>query len=252
MTFAQFVDDVDAKELTLQVVNRTELDPVYGMLEDRFAGQDIVVEEIDDEAAPENEVKLVESGEELAVSSLTEVRDSVLTVNSDLYITGSRPLEDVDTPDVIAGLGDTTFTVDGHQKYLLIQLSREIEAMAHQAGEGVLHSGFQELSRLDDERGTLAAYERLGDADLEVNVYGLPNADPIEHPGIDLHGIENDEIRDSWFVLFTSDRADAREAALVAYERDTELWDGFWTFEPQLVAAVERYIDATYRDESTD
>jgi len=187
MTFAQFVDDIDGRELTLQVVNRTELDPVYGMLEDRFAGQEIVVEEIDDDTAPENEVLLCEAGEALAVSSLTEVRDSVLTVNSDLYITGSRPLEDVDTPDVIAGLGETTFSVEDHQKYLLIQLSREIEAMALQAGEGVLHSGFQELSRLDDERGTLAAYGTLGDADLDVHVYGIPDADPLDHPGSTLY-----------------------------------------------------------------
>ena len=252
MTFAQFVDDVEGRELTLRVVNRTEADPVFGMLEDRFAGQDVVVEEIDDADAPENEVLLCEADEALAVSSLTEVRDSVLTVNSDLYITGSRPLEAVDTPEVIVGLGETTFSVGGHQKYLLIQLSREIEAMALQAGKGVLHSGFQELSRLDDERGTLAAYETLGDADLDVHVYGIPDADPLDHPGVALHGIDAAEIRDSWFVVFTSEREDVREAALVAVERESELWDGFWTFESELVGEVEAYIDSTYRDESTD
>jgi len=246
MTFAQFVDGVDGRELTLRVVNRTEEDPVYGMLEDRFAGQDVVIEEIEDDAAPENEVQLCEAGDALAVSSLTEVRDSVLTVNSDLYITGSRPLEAVDTPDVIAGLGETTFSVEGHQKYLLIQLSREIEAMALQAGEGVLHSGFQELSRLDDERGTLAAYETLGDADLDVHVYGVPDADPLDHPGVALHGIDAEEIQTSWFVVFTSEREDVQEAALVAVEREPELWDGFWTFESELVGEVEEYVEAAY------
>lgn len=249
MTFAQFVEGVEGRELSLRVVNRTAADPVYGLLEDRFAGQDVAVEEIDDEAAPENEVLLCEAGETLAVSSLTEVRDSVLTVNSDLYITGSRPLEAVDTPDVIAGLGETTFSVEDHQKYLLIQLSREIEAMALRAGEGVLHSGFQELSRLDDERGTLAAYETLGDAGLDVHAYGIPDADPLDHPGVALHGIDAEEIRTSWFVVFTSEREDVQEAALVAIEREPELWDGFWTFESELVGEVEEYVESAYLDE---
>ncbi|SNZ13329.1 Diguanylate Cyclase and Two-component system sensory domain-containing protein [Natronoarchaeum philippinense] len=246
MTFEQFIGTVAGRDLTLRVVNRTELDPVYGMLEDAFGGQDVVVEEVEDESELENEVQLVESGDALAVSSLTEVRDSVLTVNSDLYITGSRPLEDVDTPDVIAELGDTTFTVDGHQKYLLIQLSREIEAMALAGGEGTVHTGFQYLSRIDDERGTLAAYETLGDSDLEVHVYGVPDADPFVRPGVELHGIDDEEIRDSWFVTYTSDRDDIREAALVAYEREQNVWDGFWTFEPELVAEVEEYIESEF------
>ena len=248
MSFSTFIDRVGSRDLTLTVVNRTELDPVYSMLEDAFEHQDVVVEEATDEDAPENEVVLYDAGEAVAVSTLTDVRDSILTVNSDLYITGSRPLEAVDTPEVVAGLGDTTFTVEGKQKFLLIQLSREIEAMALAADDGRLHSGFQQLSRLDDERGTLQAYERLGDADIAVHVYGVPDASPLDHPGVDCHGIDAEEIRDSWFVVFACEREDVREAALVALEREPNRWDGFWTFDPDLVAEVTEYVESTYLD----
>jgi hypothetical protein len=53
MGFRRFIDDVESRELTLQVVNRTELDPVYGILEDTFEGQDVTVVEATDEDAPE-------------------------------------------------------------------------------------------------------------------------------------------------------------------------------------------------------
>jgi DICT domain-containing protein len=162
-------------------------------------------------------VALCEAGETLALSSLTDVRDSILTVTD-------------------------------KQKFLLIQISREIEAMALTAGEGVLHSGFQYLSRLDDERETLAAHERLGDADLDVHVYGAPDADPIDYPGVDCDGDDGEEITHSWFVVFTTDRDGPREAALVAHEREPEHWDGFWTFDPELVAEVEAYVESAYLD----
>ncbi|WP_241997059.1 hypothetical protein [Halorubrum sp. SD626R] len=52
----------------------------------------------------ENLALLVEGDEVIAGSTLGELGDAVLFVNSDLYITGSRPIADLDLPAVISGL----------------------------------------------------------------------------------------------------------------------------------------------------
>lgn len=46
--------------------------------------------------------------------------------------------------------------------------------------------------------------------------------------------------------MFTSEREDVQEAALVATEREPELWDGFWTFESELVGEVDAYVRSEY------
>lgn len=66
-----------------------------------------------DPSAIENLVLLMEGDEVVAGSTLGELGDAVLFVNSDLYITGSRSLSDVDLPPVISGLDDATFTLRG-------------------------------------------------------------------------------------------------------------------------------------------
>ena len=36
--------------------------------------------------------------------------------------------------------------------------------------------------------------------------------------------------------------SDGDHAALVAIESERNVWDGFWTFRPDLVARIETYI----------
>jgi len=50
--------------------------------------------------------------------------------------------------------------------------------------------------------------------------------------------------RRSWFVVFTPLPAaeSARHAALVALEDEPNVWDGFWTFRPELVDRIDRHI----------
>jgi len=65
---------------------------------DALRRHDAVPFDGDDPEELENLALLVESDEVIAGSTLGELGDAVLFVNSDLYITGSRTLGDIDLP----------------------------------------------------------------------------------------------------------------------------------------------------------
>ncbi|MFC7134655.1 MULTISPECIES: DICT sensory domain-containing protein [Salinibaculum] len=247
MTLADIIDDVDSRQHTLTVLNREEYDPVVNLLEKMFDSEHVDVREGGTEPAAPGNVLMLQDEEGLAVatSTLDEVRDQLLLVNSDLYITGTRPLAEVETSDVVANMDDTTFTVSGKSKFLLIHISRHVERMALETGGGVLHSGFQELSRIHDERGTDAAYRQLVDTDVDVHVYGIPDWDaPPE--SMYVHAATDGEIPEAWFVVHDGDGRDERKAALVCVETGPNEYEGFWTFQPAIVDEVLDYLKETY------
>jgi len=247
MTLADIIDRVDSRQHTLTVINREEYDPVLRLLEKVFDSENVDVRESGFEpAGPANILQLQdEDGLAVATSSLDEVRDRLLMVNSDMYITGTTPLDEVETSRVVANLDDTTFTVSGKSKFLLIHISRHVERLALDTGAGVLHSGFQELSRIHDERGTARAYRQLTDTDVEVHVYGIPDYDsPPEE--MHVHAARDGEIPKSWFVVHDGDGDDERKAALVCVETGPNEYEGFWTFRPDVVDEVLAYLERTY------
>lgn len=249
MGLSDIVADVDSGEKTLTIRNRDEPEPLVRMLERMVDAPDVTIREDEPaDGSPGNLVVLedAESGERrLAISSIADVGNSVLMVNSDLYVTGTRSIDEVDTPDVLAGLAETTFTVSGKQKMLLIEISRHVEALAYRARGSTLHSGFQHLSRVEDERGTRAVYERLVDAGASVHLYGVPNRIPELADEITVHADDSEEIRSSWFVVNT-DCPDEFKAALIAREVGPNEWTGVWTFDPDVVDRVAAYLEETY------
>lgn len=260
MTIADFVRDLDSEARTLTVLNRTEPDPVYELLRDVFAGPEVAVEEAEAgpvEGAMDDVVLLRKGGEVVASSMLADVRDTVLLVNSDIYVTGSRSLAQVDTPDVVARLDDTRLFATGYpsvkkQKMLLIEMSRYIERQAWNVGGGDLHSGFQRLSRIDDESGTHEAYADLAATDLTVHAYGVPDWEP-DVPVVD-HGADTDDMRRSWFVAFDPPRDEERKVALIAYKPTLgeNQWRAFWTYDGDRVDALIDYLGERYPGARTD
>jgi hypothetical protein len=210
----------------------------------------------------ENLVLLTEDGEVVAGSTLGELGDAVLFVNSDLYITGSRSLADVDLPSVISGLDDATFTLRGYpesnrQKLLLITISRFIERVAWTAGDGTLRSSFQRLSRIDDEVGTREVYERVADSGVDAHLYGVPDELPSDLDAV-VHAGDDPDFTDSWFVVYRPPEGPHRAesdpesdlvrgieggVALLAVETEPRVWRGLWTFDADRVARVNRYIE---------
>jgi len=248
MSLADFVTE-RKKEATMTVLNRESGRPLYRLLTDLFEDA-ITIQESTTEAETLADAVLVEKRDAdggFALSPFETIRDELLLVNADIYVTGMRRLEEIDTPDVLTHLDEIPFTVRGRpadpkEKLLLIEMSRHIEAMAWQAGEGRLHAGFQYLSRLNDERGTQRVYDRLGNGtDVDTHVYGVPDARPALS-GLKTHGVDDPEIRQSWFVVYQSNQQPHEAAALVAVKDEPHTWSGFWTYDSAQVAAIEEYL----------
>lgn len=251
MSIKSFVASAPDCRKTLTVLNRAEPEPIQRMLDALFEEQAVAVEEVSVDAAPSDTVLLSEGEEPIAVSPFAALRDALLLVNSDIYVTGARDLESVDTPAVLAGLDGVPLHVQGYPdtskgKLLLIEISRHIEAMAFRAESGRIHAGFQSTDRLDDERGTRAVYDLLVEAGLDVSVYGVPGDGPDESFDGDLRTRDCEELRRSWFVVFGRPDTPGQGAALLARQDEDNRWQGFWTYESGRVAAVEDYLEAEY------
>ena len=81
------------------------------------------------------EIAAVRDGEVVATSPAAALLESLLLVNSDVYITGSRALEDAGLPAVLWALHEIPFQLRGYpdsdsEKLLLIAVSRAIERRA--------------------------------------------------------------------------------------------------------------------------
>jgi len=248
MALDSFVDAADGPTRALAVANRTEPAPFQRMIEKLFADQAVTVEEIDTSEYDDNTVLLFEEGEVIATSSLQELSDAILMVNSDLFITGTRDLESTAVPDVIDGLADVNFTLRGYpnsdtEKLLLIVISRHIERMAYESGEGRLRSSFQRLSRINDEKGTREAYEAVAETEVDVHVYGRPDWMPSVEFDVTAHGGYKWDFRYSWFVIYNPPpETDIDGAALLAIETEPSVWDGFWTYDQEIIDELTAYI----------
>ncbi|MFC7042266.1 histidine kinase [Halonotius sp. GCM10025705] len=180
MTLNQFIRNADFKNYSLVTVNQESPLPAQSMLEKVFDDQPITVTEQQEPSDETDTVYLVEDDEVIASSPLKAIQESILLVNSDLYITGNREVSAVDPPDVIRQLEDVRFELRGYpesnnEKLLLIIISRYIERLALESDNGRHRASFQRLSRLDDELGTKHVYKQLAESAVDTHVYGLPD-----------------------------------------------------------------------------
>ncbi|WP_144904911.1 DICT sensory domain-containing protein [Halobellus captivus] len=254
MELREFIDEFaegDA-ETSLSIVNSEQPPMIARMVNSLFEEQTVDVSEAARVLSDSDVVELRRDGTVVSQSAFSDVRDSVLAVNSDLYITGSRPLKAVETPAVIRDLEGIKFSVRGYPagtkgKLLLIEISRYIEAKALRHGEGELHTGFQRLSRIVDERGTERAYETLSETDLDVHVYGIGDADALSSHDVTVHNQDVAELRSGWFVVFAPPTdSDATGAALIAFTDDNVEWDGIWVIDTEAARRVAAYLSAEY------
>ena len=244
-----FFDELESPDRHLVVVNRSSPDPVRNLLDSLLDGQPVSVSEVESDAASDADVvALVEDGDVIARSTLDELLESVLLINSDLYKTGTVGLDEIELPDVLRGLDEVPFRVRGYpasdkEKLLLILVSRVIERIAAERGDGTLRASFQRLSRINDERGTNAVYERVAETGVDVHVYGVGDPEELSALPLTVHTGTSYPYRRSWFVVFTPPSgSEGDHVALLALEDEPNVWDGFWTFRPKLVTRLERYI----------
>lgn len=266
MTLRSFIDETGVPDRTIDVVSDDATGPLERMLTETFAEQPVAVEsdvtiptdpalgpEIEDALETEGDTAvLFEDGRPVAASPMLELYDAILAINSDLFVTGARGVGEIELPAVLANLDETRLRLRGYplsdkEKLLLIVVSRYIEQRAWATGSGTLRSGFQRLARIDDEVGTRDVYAELATTDVETHLYGIDDGattglDVTEHTGA------TEAHRNGWFVVYEPDTVAIEETptaepmALICLETEPQTWDGFWTYDPDRVAAIGEYV----------
>jgi hypothetical protein len=245
-----FFDGVSDTDVSLITVNRTRPRPVQELLADAFGTQSVDLFERSLPREGDDIVALRKDGGISAISSLNELMQSFLLVNADRFKTGTKGFDE-GIPDVLEGMDETLFDLWGYpasnkEKLLLILISRHIERLAYETGEGRLRSTFQRLSRLEDELGTKKVYERLAGRTVDVHVYGVPDGAP-EQLDVTVHRGTSDEYWNSWCVVFRPpDGNDENGAALLAHQQEPNRWEGFWTYDPDTVARIDGYLARSF------
>lgn len=227
--------------VTLRVTSEASIAPIRDALTDIFNTEQVsVIEAPADQTA---DVAAVRDGEVVATSPAEALLESLLLINSDNYITGTRELDEAVLPDVLQALHDIPFRLRGYpdsdsEKLLLIAVSRAIELRAAEAGAGTLWVGFQRLSRLVDESGTYRVYERLTNTDLTTHAYGVGDATVPAELDITTHTGTSQFHRKTWFIVFEPPTSTGDPAGLYAIERGENEWEGFWSFRSDQVDAM--------------
>lgn len=187
------------------------------------------------------------AGTPLARTGWDTLVESYFTLNSDSFMTGSTTLAEFDFPAVFERF-EPRFSLRGYpdhpnQKLVLLLVSRAIEQRALRRGHGRLHAFLQPLDRFDDETGTRSVYRDIADAGVDVYCHGVGPLPQTPHD-VTFDAGRTDEHRRSWVVVYRPDDPGEPGGALVAIERErgTNEWRGCWTFQRDLVDAVDDYL----------
>lgn len=221
-------------------------DEEYEALAAYFDRQRVTLERDETRTLDPDEAGLVlmRDGERVAVSTVDDMRGHALLLDEGLTV-GEDTTAGDERPAVVAAVDNSTFKVDGKSRSLLLLISQHIESLADRAGDGVLLSGFQRLSRLDSDAHVTGVYRRLGERGIDIHVYGRPDADPTLPPSVTLHGVDDEEVASTWLTLHRG-HSPGYDAALVCLETDPGRYEGFWTFDPEVVATVADYVRTTW------
>ncbi|WP_267644176.1 DICT sensory domain-containing protein [Haloarchaeobius amylolyticus] len=233
MTLLDIVDRVRQREKTLTLFNLPPGSSLDTRLASFFADQNVRVEVDDTSAEAPCFATLTDPDTLYAAvdaSDLLDLLDGPAAGPDDLGIDDSAHAA------LLAPLKETTFTSYDHEN--LMQVTREIEDRAFRVGEGTLSAGFQQLSNFDHQTDV---YRRLATTDLDLHVFGEPDGhEDVE--GVTAHGLDTEEIRKTWFVVFDGGGRDELKSALLAVDRGNGTFFGTWSYDPALVDEVSEYL----------
>lgn len=230
-------------------VNKTDdrVDVIYDSVKKLYEQNSMKVKDVKDSGT--DKILVYDNEKLVAESSIESILNSIVLTNSDQYMTQRNQMDNIDFPDVITNLTNKQFTMKGYpkgnnQKLILILISRYIEKLSYDKG-GTHRATFQNISRLDDEKGTLDIYKQLDNRCKRLHLYGYPDVEPIEIVPDDMkatiHLGHSDFYEGFWCVTHNSDD---QAAALLAVEHDNKnIWEGVWTFDNNKVKKVENMIE---------
>ena len=235
MSFTELIAGVEDHEQTLTVFNADE--GTVSTLREQFHDRNISVSaERTSSGKPKSFVVLSDDGEFVTAADV----ETVLRPDDERTDPG---FEGDPYQPILDHLDETLFTA--YDIGQMVAASREIEDRAWRVGKGSLHSGFQHLSILHDQ---MSIYEQLAEKEaLDVHAYAVPDTDVPEHEtDLTIHVERSDEIERSWFVAYDGAGIDVNKCALLAEERGSRAFYGFWTYDPTTVDWIIEYLESTY------
>ncbi len=235
MSLTELIKGVEDHEKTLTVFNAG--DETVSTLREQFHDRNLSVStEQTVSGKPEAFVVLGDDGEFVTAADI----DTGLHPDDERTNPGfeSKPYQ-----PILDHLDETMFT--SYDTWQMVAASREIEDRAWRIDKGSLHSGFQRLSILE---GQMNIYEQLAQKGaLDVHAYAVPDTSVPEHDtDLTIHVERSDEIEQSWFVAYDGAGVDVNKCALLAEERESRSFYGFWTYDPGTVDWIIEHLESTY------
>ena len=241
----EIFDTVRADAPTLTVTNYHGPPEELAVVERYFDRHGVDVREASMDVEEPRSVALLHRGDDLLASETVQALRGAIDIDSGTTDT----LEQRHTSDLLTNLERSVYGASAADKGLLVDVSHSIELLANRTGTGRLHAGFQRLSNLVDDEQAARIYERLAASGVDVHVYGLPDTETTV-PGVTVHEHDTEEMANSWFVVYDGGGDPDRGAALLAHELDTDnQYDGFWTYEHDIVTRIDDYLTAAYLDD---
>jgi len=239
MTLSGIIEAINEHEKELRLFNCDSGGSIADDLAEYFRTQNVRIRTETTSSGRPADVAILSNRESVlsvvTVSTLEELLDGVATDRD------APGVADVRYEPVLGHLKETTFT--SHDTAQMLYASREIEDRARRVGEGAIHAGFQRLSLLAEQA---SIYTDLAARGLDVHAYGTPDEPPPDIDGGTIHAVENDEIAETWFVVFDGGGEDLQKSALLAEERDEGSFYGAWTYDPAIVDGILDHLEGTY------
>lgn len=229
MTLSDIVHQTGTDRKVLRICNftgeRSDLTP----LREYFSSQEVSLTTDRTESGRPRDVAVLETdGRFLAADSLGALQR---------YVEGWREGDTPDVrtapPSVVDAMAETRF--ESYDKRRMIHASRIVEFRGWNVGEGELHAGFQDLSKIDFQTNVYRNLDRKG---LDVHVYGEGDPESVgaaKDMGLRVHESDDEEVLRHWWVAYDGDGDDAQKSLLLAQERDPNEFYGFWTDDPSVV-----------------
>ncbi|WP_136688542.1 DICT sensory domain-containing protein [Halorhabdus amylolytica] len=239
MTLAQIVEAIHDHEKELTLFNCALDDPIAADLATFFGTQNVRIRTVSTSSGRPADVAVLSDRDRVrsivAVPTLRELLEGVPPGADAVGIA------DGEYEPILEPLKETTFT--SYDTEQMLYTSREIEDRARRVRGGTIHAGFQRLSLFAEQR---AIYADLAMRGVEVHAYGVPDTPPPDIDGGTVHPVENDEIAETWFVVFDGGGEELQKSALLAEERDEGSFYGAWTYDAAIVDSILDHLEGTY------
>ena len=241
-SLSSLIDHVTESGQTLTLANFDGTEDQFARLADYFDTFNVTVREGSLDRDAPRDVALLHAGDRFRSAAPVQSLLDAIAVDDGEFETG---------PELLAHVNQSVFGTSDVWRQALVRTSRLVEMTAMREETGTLHAGFQSFSRFNADEATRDLYRRIADRGVTVHVYGIPDVDPPDDRTFVVHPEQTDEIGRSWFVVYESDRSN-RAAALVAEERERRCYHGFWTYRPENVSPIARYLESTYVASTSD